>query len=258
MDTPPTAIIDACVLYSAPVRDLVVRLAQAGLLQARWTDEIHEEWMRNVLKNNPRVSRERLERTRSLMDAAVRDCLVTGYSDLIDSLTLPDPDDRHVLAAAIHAGAGVIVTFNLSDFPPAILAPHGVEARHPDELFSELLDAAVDEFCAAVRLQRQSSEKPADDGGGLSREVGRGGITADGCSIEKLRGPALILSSESESRPLHGHRDPSGIERAVSWNTGRREAELRTEKTLLQPRRESRRSWASGPAMRRTRRLKSG
>ena len=56
MDTPPTAIIDACVLYSAPLRDLIVRLAQAGLIQARWTDEIHDEWMRNVLKNNPNIS----------------------------------------------------------------------------------------------------------------------------------------------------------------------------------------------------------
>jgi len=56
MVTTPIAIIDACVLYSAPVRDLVVRLAQSGLLQARWTDEIHEEWIRNLLKNNPRVS----------------------------------------------------------------------------------------------------------------------------------------------------------------------------------------------------------
>ncbi len=73
MDTPLTAIIDACVLYSAPVRDLIVRLAQAGLIQARWTAEIHDEWIRNVLKNNPRLTRERLQRTRSLMDGAVRD-----------------------------------------------------------------------------------------------------------------------------------------------------------------------------------------
>ena len=101
MDLIPTAIIDACVLYSAPVRDLVVRLAQAGLLQARWTDAIHDEWIRNVLKNNPHLDRARLERTRSLMDAAIRDCLVTGYADLIETLTLPDADDRHVLAAAL-------------------------------------------------------------------------------------------------------------------------------------------------------------
>jgi hypothetical protein len=77
MDTPPKAIIDACVLYSAPVRDLLVRLAQADLIQCRWTAEIHDEWMRNVLKNNPHIPRERLERTRALMDGAVRDCLVT-------------------------------------------------------------------------------------------------------------------------------------------------------------------------------------
>jgi len=160
MDMPSTAIIDACVLYSAPLRDLVVRLAQASLIQARWTDEIHDEWMRNVLKNNPKLSRERLERTRSLMDGAVRDCLVTGYAALVPSLTLPDPDDRHVLAAAIQGEAGLIVTFNLTDFPPEALAPHGVEAQHPDKVFSELVDAVVDEFCEAARLQRQGLKNP--------------------------------------------------------------------------------------------------
>ncbi len=59
MDSPPTAIIDAGVLYSAPLRDLIVRLAQASLIHARWTDEIHDEWMRNVLKSNSKLSRER-------------------------------------------------------------------------------------------------------------------------------------------------------------------------------------------------------
>ena len=160
IDAPPTTIIDACVLYSAPLRDLVVRLAQVGLLQARWTKEIHDEWMRNVLKNNSKLSRERLERTRSLMDEAVRDCLVTGFSALIPSLSLPDPDDRHVLAAAVQGRAGVIVTFNLSDFPPEALERYGVDARHPDELFSERLDAAADEFCEAARLQGQGLRNP--------------------------------------------------------------------------------------------------
>ena len=130
------------------------------MLQARWSDEIHDEWMRNLLKNNPSISRPRLERTRSLMDAAVRDCLVTGHSQLVDSLTLPDPHDRHVLAAAIHSGATLIVTFNLSDFPLQSLAPHGVEVRHPDELFSQLLDATLDEFCTAARLQRLALKNP--------------------------------------------------------------------------------------------------
>jgi len=73
------------------------------------------------------------------MNDAVRDCLVTDYADLIDSLNLPDPDDRHVLAAAIRAGADVIVTCNLGDFPPEVLTPHGIRALHPDDLVTHLL-----------------------------------------------------------------------------------------------------------------------
>jgi hypothetical protein len=130
------------------------------MIQARWTDEIHNEWTRNLLKNNPRVTTEQLERTRSLMDAAVRDCLVSGHSQLIDTLTLPDPGDRHVLAAAIHAGAGLIVTFNLLDFPLQTLAPHDVAPRHPDALFCELFDMAVGDFCAVARAQRTALKKP--------------------------------------------------------------------------------------------------
>ncbi len=184
MDIVPTAIIDACILYSAPLRDLIVRLAQAGLLNARWTDDLHDEWMRNVLKNHPQLARDRLERTRSLMDRAVRDCLVTGYSDLVDSLTLPDEDDRHVLAAAIRAGAGLILTFNLSDFPAETLAPLGVFARHPDPVFAELLDAAVDEFCEAVRLQRQGLRNPPMTVESLLARLETAGLTQ---TAERLR-----------------------------------------------------------------------
>jgi hypothetical protein len=50
------AIYDSCVLYPAPLRDLLVRLARAGLFRARWTDTIHDEWIRNVLENRPDIS----------------------------------------------------------------------------------------------------------------------------------------------------------------------------------------------------------
>ena len=123
MEPPATAVYDANILYPAPLRDLFIRLAQAGLVRARWTETIHDEWLRNVLKDNPQLSPERLARTRTLMNEAVRDCLVTGYEELIDSLTLPDPDDRHVLAAAIRAGAGVIVTYNLDGLPGGNAGP---------------------------------------------------------------------------------------------------------------------------------------
>ena len=113
----PAVIYDANVLYPAPLRDLLIRVAMAGLVRARWTDAIHEEWIRNLLRNRPDLGAEQLKRTRQLMDRAVPDCLVIGYEGLIDGLRLPDMDDRHVLAAAIHARATLILTLNVRDFP---------------------------------------------------------------------------------------------------------------------------------------------
>jgi hypothetical protein len=155
-----TALFDACVLYPAPLRDFLMNLAITDLFRAKWTDDIHEEWIRNVLKNRPDLTRERLHRTRDLMNSHVRDCLVTGYQDLIPSLTLPDVDDRHVLAAAIVAGTDVIVTYNLKDFPAAILEQYGIEAQHPDEFITHWIDLAPSVVCEAAKRQRMSLKKP--------------------------------------------------------------------------------------------------
>jgi hypothetical protein len=94
------------------------------------------------------------------MDAAVPDCLVTDYRGLVDSVTLPDPNDRHVLAAAIRGEAEIIVTFNLADFPADALANHNIQAVHPDVFFSDLFDSATDDFCLAACLQRQGLKNP--------------------------------------------------------------------------------------------------
>jgi predicted nucleic acid-binding protein len=160
MEHPVTAVYDANILYPAPLRDLFVRLAHAGLVRARWTDMIHDEWIRNLLKDQPHLSAERLERTRNLMNEAVRDCLVTEYQDLIESLSLPDPDDRHVLAAAIRTTADVIVTYNLTDFPADTLACYDIEAMHPDDFLTGLLDMAPGPVCATVKRQRESLRNP--------------------------------------------------------------------------------------------------
>jgi len=127
-----------------------MHLALTGLFRARWTDQIHAEWIGSVLKNRPDLTREKLERTRSLMNAHVLDCLVTGHEDLIEGLTLPDPDDRHVLAAAIRSSASVIVTFNLDDFPPKYLDELGIEARHPDEFIARLIKLAPREASSHI------------------------------------------------------------------------------------------------------------
>ena len=95
----PTALYDANVLYPATLRDVLVELATAGLFRARWTDAIHDEWTRNLLADRPDLSPAAVDRVRRLVDAAVPDCLVTGYEPLVAGLDLPDPGDRHVPAA---------------------------------------------------------------------------------------------------------------------------------------------------------------
>ena len=154
------AVYDACVLYPAPLRDLLLHLALTDLYRARWSERIHDEWMRSVLASRPDLSAEKLERTRSLMDSAIPDCLVTGFEGLIEHVSLPDPDDRHVLAAAIRCQAGVIVTYNTRDFPAERLLPYGIEAQHPDEFVSHLFDLSPAAVCSAVRDQRQFLNNP--------------------------------------------------------------------------------------------------
>jgi len=153
-------LYDACVLYPAPLRDFLMHLALTGLFSARWTDRIHDEWMNALLTKRSDLRRSQLERTRSLMNANVYDSLVTGYEGLIDSLELPDPNDRHVLAAAIHSGVSVIVTYNLDDFPPEYLAQFDIEARHPDLFIGGLIDIDPDLVYTAARRQRASLKNP--------------------------------------------------------------------------------------------------
>lgn len=153
------AFYDACVLYPAPLRDLLIRLARTNSFRARWSDEVNDEWIRNVIKERPELE-EKLKRTRELMNSAVDDCLVTGYQGLVQGLELPDPNDKHVLAAAISGRADVIVTKNLKDFPEDKLSPYGIEAQHPDVFIRHVLDLDEAVALAAVRSGRLALKDP--------------------------------------------------------------------------------------------------
>lgn len=153
-------IYDACVLYPAPLRDLLIRVARTGVVRARWSNLILDECFRNILANRPDLPPEALERTRELMNKAVADSLVTGFEHLVDGLDLPDPDDRHVLAAAVRAGAQAIVTANLKDFPAAKLKPYDVEAIHPDDFLLDLLDLAPGAITSVVVEQAAGLKNP--------------------------------------------------------------------------------------------------
>jgi predicted nucleic acid-binding protein len=149
------AVYDANVLYPSTLRDVLIRVAMTGLVQAKWTDRILDEVFNSIKANRPDLDPPKLARTRRLMTTAVRDSMVTGYEPLVEALKLPDPDDRHILAAAIRARAQLIVTFNLRDFPADELAAWDVEAKHPD-------DFLVDQFHLDAIKVHQAVQTVAD------------------------------------------------------------------------------------------------
>ena len=110
--------------------------AVAKLYRPLWSDAVHAEWITVVRRDHPDLTEPQIARTRRLMTENVPDAMVTGYETLIDGFKLPDANDRHVLAAAIHGGASVIVTWNLKHFPTKALKPHGVAAQSPDNFLS--------------------------------------------------------------------------------------------------------------------------
>jgi predicted nucleic acid-binding protein len=154
------ALLDACVLYPNYLRDILIQLALTDLFRAKWTHLIHEEWMRNVLKNRPDLKMAQLEIVRDLMDKSVRDCLVREFEWLIPSLALPDPSDRHILAAAIASEANVIVTFNLKDFPDSVLSKYSIEAKHPDDFIVDIIDLNPLKVMAALETARMRFKNP--------------------------------------------------------------------------------------------------
>lgn len=161
-----TVVLDACVLYPAPLRDFLMELAAAGLFRAKWSEQIHDEWIRNLLENRDDLTAEQLGRTKDLMNATVPDCLVEGYEDLVPSLTLPDADDRHVLAAAIASSSDAIVTFNLKDFPKATVGKYNIQILHPDDfIFHQfgLNNAGVIIAAQRCRARLRNPQKTAED-----------------------------------------------------------------------------------------------
>lgn len=155
-------VYDANVLYGNTLRDLLIRLAMTGRLQAKWTSGILDEMQRNLAVNRPDIPEEKLGKLRLLMNSAVRDCLVEGYEPLIEGLKLPDPDDRHVLAAAIKVGARIIVTSNLKDFPSEHLAPWEIEAKSPDDFVLDQIDLDGRVVWACVQQIADSRVNPPE------------------------------------------------------------------------------------------------
>ena len=154
------AVLDANVLYPALLRDVLLRLAAGGFYRPRWSARIHEEWTRNLLADRPDLRVAQLVRTRALMERAFPDAEVRGFETLESGLELPDPDDRHILAAAVECGAGEVVTANLRDFPEIALRPLGIEAVGPDAFVGSMVEADPGRVVEVLRQHRAGLRHP--------------------------------------------------------------------------------------------------
>lgn len=155
-----TAVLDANVLYPAPVRDILLSLADQQLYRPKWSDIIHQEWKRNLIIDRPDVKTEQIDKTIWHMNKAFPDAEVSGFSSLINSFNLPDEDDRHVLAAGIRANADAIITFNLSDFPVKTLMKYDIESVHPDQFIVNLIELDQDKSINAFKELLERLKNP--------------------------------------------------------------------------------------------------
>jgi predicted nucleic acid-binding protein len=162
---PPVVVYDACVLYPFHLRNLLIELAIHDLVAARWTDAIHDEWIRNLAATRG-IPHARLVTTRDLMKAVLPDADIRGWERHEGGLALPDPNDRHVLAAAIAARASMILTWNVRHFPASLLAMHHVNALDPDSFLADLHDRDPETVAAvldAARANLRRSEPAFED-----------------------------------------------------------------------------------------------
>lgn len=160
------AVLDANVLYGEFVRDMLLSLFYEGLFEAKWTEQITDEWVRHLLENKPTLKRETVQATVMKMHAIRPSPLVENYLQFIDKVDLPDRDDRHVLAAAIASDARKIVTWNLRDFPEKILAAFGIVAESPDKFLSDLVNEqpmAVVRIFRGMRARRKKAAHSVDE-----------------------------------------------------------------------------------------------
>jgi predicted nucleic acid-binding protein len=178
----PTAVLDACVLYPIAVTDALISLGSRGLFRAKWTTRIESEWTRAIENRRPDLV-GRLGTRRDAMRAAIVDWEVADLAVEAISLDaqLPDPDDGHVIAAAIGAQADLIVSFNVADFPQRVLDTYGLEVVHPDEFIVSLKESDDLLWIDTFASMKQRLRKPVLSSHEFAEAFERAGLpnTAD-------------------------------------------------------------------------------
>lgn len=155
-----SALLDACVLYPAPVRDFLLSVAAEYVFMPKWSREIQDEWVRNLLLNRPDLNKEQLSLTVTAMNIAFPEASVENYGSYINSVVIPDPKDRHVIAAAIKSNSSVIVTFNLKHFPNSLCRKHHLIAIGPDQFLIECLKSYPNQVIRAFEKMVKRLKNP--------------------------------------------------------------------------------------------------
>lgn len=186
-----TAVLDACVLYPLALSDALMSLASRNLFAGKWTTRIEGEWIRNLEKQRPDLI-GKLTIRRDAMREAVPDWEVPeeAWQVLAPSLTLPDPDDVHVLAAAIAGHADCIVTANLKDFPAKQVDQFGIEVIHPDDFIVKQMDLDLFAALAAFRDMRARWRRPNTTPEEFAQAMEKNGLVA---TAERLRQALSLL-----------------------------------------------------------------
>ena len=181
------AVLDANVLYGEFVRDMLLSLFYEGIFEAKWTEEITDEWVRHLLEDKPTLKREAVDVTVMKMHAIRPSALVENYVQFIAKVDLPDRNDRHVLAAAIASDARKIVTWNLRDFPERILAAFGIVAESPDKFLADLVIEQPAEVARVFRGMRARRKKSAHSVDGFFETMKRSGLATTVRYLERYR-----------------------------------------------------------------------
>lgn len=152
-------VLDACVLYPAPLRDFLLNIAEQQLIKPHWTDEINEEWVRSLLIKRKDLTREQLTTTVAYMNAAFPDANIVAYNTILP-INIPDKNDEHVVAAAIKNRAHLILTLNLKDFPESEMKKIHIKAVHPDQFISTLIEIDSKKVLTAFHNQVNNLQHP--------------------------------------------------------------------------------------------------
>jgi len=186
------AMLDACVLYPTVLREILLSVARAGLYTPLWSDRVLEEWARAAARLGPQAE-ARARGEIALARAAWPASSVSPAPGIEARLWLPDPDDIHVLAAAIAGSADIILTFNAADFPRAALRDEGIARQDPDLFLTELLRAHPDRVVAAVEAVRSEAERLSGEAWPARRLLKRASLPRLGKQIEKMQSDQSTL-----------------------------------------------------------------